>query len=195
MIHDPDSLLFGVDAKVDRAGELKREIILTRGDHLCALYDTDQGRTLTAAPFLLEGLEEGSMCVVMGAGEYRTDILKEMKRQHSRLKGSIDSERLVFADFQQNPTAQFDFFDKRFSEAKDSASTFRVFGEMSASRDRMGSGGLLVLESEFDDVIVSQHSVVAMCGYDVRKFSGIELFIALRSHRNGFREVEKAKPA
>jgi hypothetical protein len=118
-----------------------------------------------------------------------------MKRQHSRLKGSIDSERLVFADFQQNPTAQFDFFDKRFSEAKDSASTFRVFGEMSASRDRMGSGGLLVLESEFDDVIVSQHSVVAMCGYDVRKFSGIELFIALRSHRNGFREVEKAKPA
>jgi hypothetical protein len=46
---------------------------------------------------------------------------------------------------------------------------------------------LLELEQRFDEVIVHNHQMAALCAYDVRVFSGIELFAALRAHRGTVR--------
>ena len=65
--------------------------------------------------------------------------------------------------------------------------SFRLFADMIGARQHMSFERLLDLEQGFDEAVVHKHHLAALCAYDVRKFSGIELLAALRSHRGAVR--------
>jgi transcriptional repressor of dcmA and dcmR len=46
---------------------------------------------------------------------------------------------------------------------------------------------MIELEVGFEHVIVARFPIVALCAYDARKFSGIELLDALKDHDDTFR--------
>lgn len=70
---------------------------------------------------------------------------------------------------------------------KAGASSFRIVGDMIGLRDRASTSQLFELEAEIDDRVIRKFPVAILCVYDARKFSGVELLNALKTHRDTFR--------
>jgi hypothetical protein len=169
---------------------LNEAVTITRGDHLVALYATDNERLVLAVPFLLDGLREGSVCFLIGPDNSTKEILAEMKRSRPEIDAEIADGRLIAAEHQDTPRDQYEFFENRMRAAEQAGrNTFRLLADMMGARRQMSFDQLLELEQQFDELIVHKHQMAALCAYDVRVFSGIELLAALRSHRGAVRHA------
>jgi hypothetical protein len=167
---------------------LNEAVTLTRGDHLIALYATDNQRRALALPFLLDGLREGSICFLIGSDRSTNEILAELKKSRPEIDAEIARGRLIAAEHRNSPRDQYEFFEDGMSGAeRDGVNSFRLFADMIGARKHMSFEQLLDLEQGFDEAIVHNHHMTAMCAYDVRVFSGIELLAALRSHGGSVR--------
>ena len=62
--------------------------------------------------------------------------------------------------------------------------SFRVVGDMWGLRLLVSAKQMIELELGFERLIVPRFPVVAICAYDARKFSGVELLDALRDHED-----------
>ena len=163
-------------------------VTITRGDHLVALYATDKERLALAVPFLLDGLREGSVCFLIAPDTATNEILVEMKNSWPEIDAEIDDGRLIVAEHRHTPGDQYEFFEVRMSAAEMAGlNSFRLFADMVGARQHMSFELLHELEQGFDEAVVHKHHLVALCAYDVRKFSGIELLAALRCHRSPVR--------
>ena len=168
--------------------EVNEAVTVTRGDHLIALYSAENERLVLAVPFLLDGLREGSVCFLIGPVSSTNDILAELKKVRPEVDAEIAKGRLIVAEHQDTPRNQYEFFESAMSAAEQAGLTsFRLFADMIGARQNMSFEQLLDLEQGLDEVIVHKHQMAALCAYDVRMFSGIELLAALRSHGGSVR--------
>jgi hypothetical protein len=179
--------------KTSRSTNASNEAVtITRGDHLVALYATDNERLVLAVPFLLDGLREGSVCFLIGPDSSTNQILAELRKSRPEIDAEIAEGRLIAAEHQQSPSGQYEFFERGMSGAERAGlNSFRLFADMIGAQQHMSFEQLLDLEQGFDEAIVHKHHIAALCAYDVRKFSGIELLAALRSHRGAVRYASK----
>jgi hypothetical protein len=163
-------------------------VTITRGDHLVALYATDNERLVLAVPFLLDGLREGSVCFLIGPDSSTKEILGELKKGPREIDAEIAARRVIVAEHRDTPRGQYEFFERGMSAAEQAGlNTFRLFADMIGARRQMSFDQVLELEQRFDELIVHKHQTAALCAYDVRAFSGIELLSALRSHHGAVR--------
>ena len=65
--------------------------------------------------------------------------------------------------------------------------SFRVVGDMWGLRLNVSAKQMIKLEVGFERLIVPRFPVVALCTYDARKFTGVELLDALKDHDDTFR--------
>ena len=163
-------------------------VTITRGDHLVALYATDNERLVLAVPFLLDGLREGSVCFLIGPDTSTNETLAELRKSRPEIDADIGEGRLIAAEHLHSRHDQYEFFEHGMSGAeKAGLNSFRLFADMIGAQQHMSFEQLLDLEQGFDEAIVHKHQMAALCAYDVRKFSGIELLATLRSHRGAVR--------
>jgi DcmR-like sensory protein len=172
----------------ESAKELSDALTVIRGDHFMGLYATDNERLRLSVNFLLEGLREGSICFLIGLDSANQAILAELKKNRPGVADDIADGRLIVAEHQTTARDQFKFFEDHMSAAeKVGVRTFRLFADMIGARQRMSIEQTLELERGFDEVIVHKHQMTAICAYDVRHFSGVEILAALRSHPGSVR--------
>jgi len=166
----------------------KGPVTITHGSHLCGIYATDLGRITLAVPFLLQGLNEGSACFLVGPLRARNDVLRSLKKKRPTLQDDIDAGRLIHAEYHLGPRAQVKYFrallDKRVAEG---AQSFCIIGDLWGMRSRATLESMLQYEADYDRLIAREYPVVTLCVYDARKFSGVEVLNALKSHRDTFR--------
>jgi excisionase family DNA binding protein len=155
------------------------------GNHLCGIYGSDAGRLDLVVPFLLEGLEKKSVCFLVAPIPAQTDILKAMKKKRPSLDSDIKAGRLIVSEHQRSPEEQFRFFEVAMRKAEaEGVDSFRVVGDMWGLRLNVSSEQMIELELGFERLIVPQFPVVALCAYDARKFTGVELLDALKDHED-----------
>jgi transcriptional repressor of dcmA and dcmR len=160
-------------------------IAAIHGNHLCGIYGSDAGRLELAVPFLLEGLERKSVCFLIAPAAAQREILKAMKKERLSLSADIDARRLIVSEHQKSPAAQCRFFEAAMTKAEaEGVESFRVVGDMWGLRLLVSSKQMVELELGFERVIVPRYPVVAICAYDARKFTGVELLDALRDHED-----------
>jgi hypothetical protein len=153
------------------------------GNHLCGIYGSDAGRLDLVVPFLLEGLRQKSVCFLIAPSSAQRGILKAMKKKRPSLDSDIAAGRLIVSEHQKSPAAQCRFFENAMKKAEDEGvDSFRVVGDMWGLRLLVSSKQMVELELGFERLIVSRFPVVAICAYDARKFTGVELLDALRDH-------------
>jgi excisionase family DNA binding protein len=158
------------------------------GNHLCGIYGTDAGRLELAVPFLLEGLEKGSVCFLVAPSSSQGDIVKAMKEKRPSLDADIKAGRLILSEHQKSPAAQCRFFETAMKKAEDEGvESFRVVGDMWGLRLLVSAKEMVELEVGFERLIVPRFPVVALCAYDARNFAGVELLDALKDHEDTFR--------
>jgi excisionase family DNA binding protein len=153
------------------------------GNHLCGIYGSDAGRLDLVVPFLLEGLRHKSVCFLIAPSGAQRGILKAMKNKRPSLDSDIEAGRLIVSEHQKSSAAQCRFFETAMRKAEaEGVDSFRVVGDMWGLRLLVSSKQMVELELAFERLIVPRFPVVAICAYDARKFTGVELLDALRDH-------------
>jgi len=158
------------------------------GNHLCGIYVSDAGRLDLVVPFLLEGLRKKSVCFLVAPSRVQGVVLKAMKRRRSSLDSDIKAGHLIVSEHQKTPAAQCRFFETAMKKAEDEGvESFRVVGDMWGLRLNVSAKQMIKLEVGFERLIVPRFPVVALCIYDARKFTGVELLDALKDHDDTFK--------
>jgi len=158
------------------------------GNHLCGIYGSDAGRLELIVPFLVEGLAQKSVCFLIAPASTQKVILKAMKQKRPSLDSDIKAGRLIVTEHQKSPAAQLRFFENAMTKAEaKGVESFRVVGDMWGLRLNVSAKQMIKLEVGFEQVIVPRYPVVALCAYDARKFSGVELLDALKDHKSAYR--------
>jgi transcriptional repressor of dcmA and dcmR len=163
-------------------------LTVTLGSHLCGLYSSDFGRVSLAVAFLLDGLNEGSVCFLVTSPRTRAQILGALEKKRPSLRTDIETERLIPSTHCTTGRAQLRYFRVRMDRwASEGVESFRVYGDMWAMRSKVSAQALVNFESAYDRAIAKNYPVASMCSYDARKFAGIEVLNALKGHRDTFR--------
>lgn len=166
----------------------KGPVTVTHGGHLCGIFADDLGRITLAVPFLLDGLNGGSVCFLVGPPRARNDILKHLKSKRPAFQDDIDAGRLILSEYHLTGRAQVKYFrtllDERIAEG---AQSFYIIGDLWGMRSKASEETVVAYESDYDRLIARRYPVVTLCAYDARKFSGVEILNALKGHRDIFR--------
>jgi transcriptional repressor of dcmA and dcmR len=158
-------------------------VTAVRGNHLCGIYGSDAGRLELAVPFLIEGLRKKSVCFLIAPSSAQRGILKAMKKKRPSLDSDMEAGRLIVSEHQKSPAAQCRFFETAMKKAgHEGVDSFRVVGDMWGLRLLVSSKQMVELELGFERLIVPRFPVEAICAYDARKFTGLELLDALKDH-------------
>jgi excisionase family DNA binding protein len=178
----------GKEGTMKRQGPQDEAVAAINGNHLCGIYGSDAGRLDLAVPFLLEGLQKKSVCFLVAPSAAQGDILKAMKKKRPSLESDIKAGRLIVSEHQRSSAEQVRFFETAMKEAEQKGvKSFRVVGDMWGLRLIVSAEEMIELEVGFERLIVPRFPVVAICAYDARKFTGVELLNALKDHDDTFR--------
>jgi excisionase family DNA binding protein len=158
------------------------------GSHLCQLYETDRGRLQMAVPFLADGLETGNACFLVASSGVRQLIVNALKRVRPDVDTDIASGHMRLLDVTSNSKDMLSLLDGAFGEAMDKGfKNLRLVGDMAWFLDQGQSGDDLVdFETRYDRQIGHSYPIVSLCLYDARRFSGIDILHALKSHTDTF---------
>jgi transcriptional repressor of dcmA and dcmR len=161
---------------------------LTHGDHLCGLFASDLGLITLAVRFILEGLQEGSMVYVLASGRSNKRITGYLQEKRPSLKRDVTSGKLVFGQYHKGRRAQIRDFEQQLEKAAAAgAQSFRVLGDAWEMRKKGSAESFAHYEATYDQAIARRYPVVTLCAYDARRFSGVGLLEALKTHRDTFR--------
>lgn len=153
--------------------------------HLATLYDSDVARTRLTAPFLAEGLRASQPSFLMAHGEDLAGYLDALDEMPDLDLDAAIASGLLTIGAAPGSTAReaLDYFEKVFwSAVERHATVIRVVGEMGSVRDSFTSEReMLDFEAMFN-MVGKRFPCVAVCQYDVRKFSGQAVLAALRAH-------------
>jgi excisionase family DNA binding protein len=157
---------------------------VARGTHLCAFYESADGRDKLAIPFLREGLERGEHCCLVALPDVRDQWLARLEALLPGL-GTLSGHRLLsFHAPDADPACTLAFFRASFaSGTRDGRPLLRVLGDMAAFLEVGASlEALLDFEASFERGLAHKYPVVSLCQYDVSKFSGVAVLRALEVH-------------
>ncbi len=153
--------------------------------HVAAFYNSDGARVRLTAPFLADGFAAGQPCFLIAHGEERDAYIKVMGQLlGADLDAAIASGLLTIADAAGRTAREaIDFWEQALWAAIDRhAVTIRIVGEMASVREAFVSEQeMLIFEAMFN-LTSKRFPCVAICQYDVRKFSGEAVLAVLCTH-------------
>lgn len=141
-----------------------------------------------AVPFLADGLEAGNACFLVASTGVRQLFVSALKRVRPDLDADIASGRIRLLDVTSNSKDMLSLLDEAFGGAMDKGfKNLRLVGDMAWFLDQGQSGDDLVdFETTYDRQIGHSYPIVSLCLYDARRFSGIDILHALKSHTDTF---------
>ena len=171
-----------------KSDRFEQQATFTLGSHLCAFYSTDLGRLSLFVPYILDGLNEGSVCFLLAAPDVREAIVASLTKKRPSIQADIDARRLVLSRYRADPDAQLKYWRELIDKCVDEgAESFRIAGDVWNMRSQVSEEKFHQYEAAYDHAISHQYPVVTLCVYDVREFSGVEVLAALKGHRDNLR--------
>ena len=181
-----DLLAFAEEQPVGAVARTERP--QAEGSHLCGLYASDLSRVNLAVAFLAEGLQPESVSYLAAEPDARGQILAHLERRRPSIKEDVEAGRLVLSQYAESAPAQLDFCETSFTAAaKAGARSLRLVGDVSGGLGkRLAPHELVEYEQNFEK-LRRRFGVDALCLYDVRYSSGLDVLDVLKVHRDVFR--------
>lgn len=156
--------------------------------HLCALYETDMGRTKMAVPFLASGLRQGDSCYLIAEPAVQDQLLGHLREQRCGLDRALRSGQFHVRDGFDSIDDTLNYLETAFIEGtRQGAGGIRLVGNMSWFLARgMRFDDLMRFEMSYNHAMAHRYPVVSLCLYDVREFSGQDVLSVLKSHEDTF---------
>ena len=159
------------------------------GSHLCGLYASDLSRVSLAVAFLADALQAESVSYLAAEPDARGLIVAHLERRHLSIKEDVEAGRLVLTQYAAaSAPAQLDVWETSFTAAVNAgAQSLRVVGDVSGGLGkRLAPHELVEYEHNFEK-LRRRFGVDALCLYDVRHSSGLDVLDVLKVHRDVFR--------
>jgi PAS domain S-box-containing protein len=165
---------------------------LSYGEHICAIYSTQDERFDAASSFIRRGLERGDRCLYIGdsdsinllaAALAQTGLNVEREKQRGSLLFSNPRETYLAGD-EFEPERMLKFL--RQSEADARAANFaglRMIGEMSWALETNADRERIIEYEARSNQTLAGSSIIALCQYDRSRFSPVVLHDVLRTHQ------------
>ena len=151
--------------------------------HLCGFYTTELGRVRMAVNFLAPGLGTTSTCVLFAPARLRRPIEARLAEMHPGFDGLVRDGRFVSQEYPQSLAERLDRADMLCRAALQRGDTaIHGVGDGTALLRRIGPAAMATYEAKFDRLITRQYPIEALCQFDARKLSGMEVLRALESH-------------
>lgn len=156
--------------------------------HLCALYESDAGRTKMAIPFLSDGIKLGDTCFLVAKPDVQAHLLSELRRTDAPCDRALKTGQLQVWEGFESVEDALQAFEAGFIEAlRDGRGGIRVVGDMAWFFHKgMEFGDLEAFEMRYNHKLAHSYPVVSLCLYDARTFSGQHVLSALRCHEDTF---------
>ena len=155
--------------------------------HMCGFYATAGARAGLAADFLVQGLANGSTCVLLAEPKVQTAVLTRLAGQGAE---ATRTGRLEVAVYASGLAAQLQFWQERFGAALGrGATSLWVVGDVSGGSlgRRAPFPQVLKYERAYDS-LSQRYPVTTLCLYDARRVSGVESARMLHIHPDLFHE-------
>ena len=163
-------------------------IAIEYGNHLCTLYESDLGRLKWSVPFIHDGLRNGDGCFLIATNAVRDEILGHIGEVWGGVTQALDRGRLIVSDGIPDGEAMCQFVEHSLVMATRSGlRSFRLLGDMTwCLALGMTYDDLFAYEARYNREIAHRFSLVSVCQYDVREFSGAAVLNALKCHEDTF---------
>lgn len=168
---------------------------LSPGDHVCFIYETDEEHRTLLTSFIMDGLERNERVLYIVDTSTAENIILWLGKASVDAEPLLDSGQLLVLDQDEacaksgvfDPAVMIGFFEDMAEKAReDGFSALRITGEMTwALRGLPGSDRLFEYENMLNDFFAGNRAL-AMCQYDMRRFSSAILLDALRTHPLAF---------
>jgi excisionase family DNA binding protein len=157
------------------------------GIHVCGLYDSDEGRTAQAAAFA-GGLQPAMVCVLVAAPKVQDLILARLEKDSgSPVQADIDAGRLFLSEYAATCEAQWEYFESILLPATQrGVRAIRVIGDVSGGSLADNMEEVTRYETGYDRLIARRFPTVTLCQYDVRQYSGRDVFGIYKCHSDNF---------
>jgi len=159
------------------------------GTHRCGLYASERSRATLAADFLADGLHPGIVNYLAAAPDARDEIVLDLERRRPALKSDIEAGRLVLLEYPEvaEAPAYSEHWDGILSAARRAgAGSLRAVGDVSGGPAlRLKRAEVLAYERLYGD-LTRRLRVAALCLYDVRHASGLDVLAVLQCHQDVF---------
>lgn len=163
---------------------------VAQGQHLCALYADDAGRTKLAVGFLADGLRLGNACHLVDTPEATRVVLAQLAPRHPALQADLDTGRLVVSEYLDSGPAELARLEAGFAASLAAGMrSIRLVGNISDGRISRGKpfADVLAFEEAYDRRLARRFPLRTLCQYDARQHSGVDLAAVLKRHRDVFR--------
>jgi transcriptional repressor of dcmA and dcmR len=158
------------------------------GSHLCGLFASEVGRIRQVVSFLEDGLRPGTVCYYSAPEEAQAEAMAHLEKSRPSLPADIAAGRLVLSRYIPSPEGQLEYWDVSMIAAmRDGAHAFRIVGDLRGLGPTVSAEGLIEYETGYEESIARRFPVVTLCQYDMRHFSNLTVFGALKLHRDTFR--------
>ena len=164
---------------------------LSRGDHLCCMYMTEEEHREILTPFIISGLEQGDKVFYIVDVRTAETVLEYLEHAGLDTSKYLSSGQFVIADTRDTYIKDGSFDpDRMLSMLKSETdwaiengfNALRVTGEMSwALRDLPGTERLMEYEAKLNQFFPS-HKAIGLCQYDMRSFDAEVLLDVLATH-------------
>lgn len=161
-------------------------------DHLCLLYRRPNDWKSAVTNFLQTGLEENHKCLYI-SGAYSGSTVKEyLKEAGVDLVAKVEQGQLLLLDKEESYAQEQEFVPaKMINFLKDAAEeavaegydALRVTGEISWALDyENGREKIINYELKLNQELFPHHSVIALCRYNLNKFSPEMIKNVIKTH-------------
>ena len=156
--------------------------------HLCGLYASPDGRDRLAARFLADGLDRGSLCVLVAPPGVRRRILGWLARLRGPARRGARRPRPLVAEYASSAGAQLALLEAAFARATRAGDiSLRAVGDVSGGPWARRQFDEVVAYERGYDRLSRRFPVSTLCLYDARRLSGVQASRLLHLHGDGFR--------
>lgn len=163
-------------------------VAIEYGTHICTLYENDLGRTKWSVPFLVDGLNGGDCCFLVGTDATRAEIVEQIEESGIDFAKAEADGQFIQTSGVPDGRAMCHFVESSIHKAQRKGfRRFRLLGDMSwCEALGMSKDELFAYEQQFNRDVGHSYPLVSVCQYDTRDFSGSCVLNALKCHEDTF---------
>ncbi len=149
------------------------------GSHITHLSIENNEALETAAGFVMSGLKKNDTVCIVAPKEKTEKLMNTLDRNQTNMKRFLASGKLHLSRGMETPHRQMEYLTALASQ---SGRGFRVFGDMTWTREKRWPPETLARFEEAVNQTTRPGGMLLLCQYPLGNFTGTEIMTALETH-------------
>jgi transcriptional repressor of dcmA and dcmR len=156
-----------------------KDMAVPDGSHVTHLSMEENEALEVATGFIMKGLKDNDTVCIIAPKDKTDNLLAALNRNSTNLKRFIESGKLHLSRGMATPDGHMQYLMKL---AAQSGGGFRVFGDMTWTKEKGWSAETLIRFEETVNQSTRPRGCLLLCQYPLESFTGTEIMMAIEKH-------------